>query len=118
MTFWITVHKESQEVLEFFAEGITAPSYPTDHAIGVYPVEKEDMVDGHLTRGQIYNFETGKIEDTILSINLKCEHELRLTDWMVIRHRDQVDLCIDTSLSKEEYKELLERRQYLRETIV
>lgn len=37
------------------------------------------------------------------------------TDWMVTRHRDQQALGITTSLSEEEYQDLLLIRQTLRD---
>ena len=39
------------------------------------------------------------------------------TDWLVIRHRDQVELGIQTSLSNEEYQDLLLERQSKRDSI-
>lgn len=43
---------------------------------------------------------------------------LDTTDWMVQRHRDQKDLGIETSLTNEEFSELLQKRQEAREAIV
>lgn len=39
------------------------------------------------------------------------------TDWAVIRHRDQVELQINTSLTVEQYQQLLQYRQQLRDAI-
>lgn len=36
------------------------------------------------------------------------------TDWKVLRHQDQLNLGIETSLSEDEYLELLEKRQEAR----
>src|SRR5574344_1203038 len=43
---------------------------------------------------------------------------LNETDWQVIRHRDQLALGIETSLSDEEYLELLQNRQNARKRIL
>ncbi len=40
------------------------------------------------------------------------------TDWQVIRHRDQLALGIETSLSEEEYLELLQNRQNARKKVI
>jgi len=43
---------------------------------------------------------------------------LSSTDWKVIRHRDQLALNIETSLSEEEYILLLEKRQQARREVI
>jgi hypothetical protein len=40
------------------------------------------------------------------------------SDWKVIRHRDQLALGIETSLSEEEYLALLQERQNAREKVI
>lgn len=40
---------------------------------------------------------------------------LKRTDWKMVRHRDQKDLNIETTLTDEEYQELLTMRQTWRE---
>jgi len=40
---------------------------------------------------------------------------LASTDWLMQRHRDQVESNHSTSLTEEEYTELLSYRQYLRD---
>src|SRR5574344_998136 len=40
------------------------------------------------------------------------------SDWKVIRHRDQLALGIETSLSEEEYLALLQERQNARERVI
>lgn len=37
------------------------------------------------------------------------------TDWLVTRHRDELDMGLPTSLTEEEYTKLLAYRQTLRE---
>jgi len=41
---------------------------------------------------------------------------LNETDWKVIRHRDQLEQDIDTSMTAGEYQNLLSERQSLRNT--
>jgi hypothetical protein len=43
---------------------------------------------------------------------------LNETDWQVIRHRDQLALGIETSLSEEKYLDLLQNRQNAREKVI
>jgi hypothetical protein len=43
---------------------------------------------------------------------------LNSTDWKVIRHRDQLALGVETSLTTEEFQELLRQRQNAREQIM
>lgn len=43
---------------------------------------------------------------------------LEETDWLVTRHRDQVGLSAETSLTEQQYQELLHQRQETRELIV
>jgi hypothetical protein len=40
------------------------------------------------------------------------------TDWKVLRHRDQQELGIATSLTAEEFQDLLQQRQMAREAII
>jgi len=40
------------------------------------------------------------------------------TDWLVIRHRDQLALGQTTSLTNEQYLDLLTKRQAARERVV
>lgn len=43
---------------------------------------------------------------------------LKSTDWQVIRHRDQLDLGIATSLTDAEYQALLAERQKARTAVI
>lgn len=43
---------------------------------------------------------------------------LNKTDWKVIRHRDQIDSGAETSISNEEYQELLKLRQNARNKVL
>lgn len=50
-------------------------------------------------------------------INQQAKQFLDSTDWEVIRHRDQLELGIPTSLTDEEFKALLQKRQEMRDQI-
>lgn len=52
------------------------------------------------------------------AINAENKKFLADTDWKVIRHRDQVELGIATSLSAQEFQDLLSARQAARNAIV
>ena len=43
---------------------------------------------------------------------------LNTTDWKVIRHRDQQALGVPTSMTEEQFQELLEQRQSARDSII
>ena len=51
-------------------------------------------------------------------INAEAKTYLDSTDWLVIRHKDQLDLGITPSLTDEEYKQLLTDRQSARESVL
>ena len=51
-------------------------------------------------------------------INQNARDFLNETDWMVIRHRDQLALGIPTSLTEEEFRKLLEDRQQARDRVI
>ncbi len=53
-----------------------------------------------------------------LNINTEARIFLNETDWKVIRHRDQLDLGIETSLTEQEFQELLSLRQEAREKVM
>lgn len=50
--------------------------------------------------------------------NNNAQSFLDSTDWKVLRHRDQQELGIATSLTGEEFQELLRQRQMAREVII
>lgn len=111
---WLEVDKETGEVYRFFVTEYGAPKYDSDSNLAMVPCHAEDMLDVPALKGQIYNFETGKTEDSDISWNYKLEIQLEQTDWMVIRHRDQLDLMVTPSMSPDEYRELLQWRESLR----
>ena len=50
--------------------------------------------------------------------NAEAQAFLDSSDWKILRHRDQQDMGLATSLSGEEYQELLRQRQMAREAII
>lgn len=116
--FHVKVFKETGEIVDFWASGIPVPELPEDAPFGIYPLLPENMIDGnHITEGQTYNIDTGMVEDTQISINNKATVALQKSDWVVMRHMEQRELQIDTSISEEEYTALLMWRQQTRESI-
>jgi len=51
-------------------------------------------------------------------INQNARDFLNQTDWLVIRHRDQLALGIPTSLTEEEFRQLLLDRQAARDKVI
>lgn len=74
-----------------------------------------------LVDGQLKLDDSQKVQDEIFIETTKNNAEyykfLNDTDWKVIRHRDQVDLGYQTSLTHDEYIQLLIERQTAREQI-
>lgn len=50
-------------------------------------------------------------------LNNSAREFLSETDWVVIRHRDQLDIGGQTSLTDDEYRSLLLERQQKRESV-
>lgn len=113
----IKVLKRTGEILDFWAEGIPVEDLPETSDFEVIPLLREDLLDESLIRGQVFNMKTRKIEDTVFSRNLKAEQFLKDTDWVVMRHRDQLDAGMQTSMTQNEYLELLQIRQHKRDEI-
>lgn len=51
----------------------------------------------------------------INQLKRNAQKELAKTDWIVIRHRDQIEGNFTTSLTQAEYEQLLIDRQYIRD---
>jgi hypothetical protein len=51
-------------------------------------------------------------------VNAEAQAFLDASDFKVLRHRDQQDMGLATSLSGEEFQELLQQRQMAREAII
>lgn len=66
-------------------------------------------------------FVIDEIQDRIISNEINSrEYQtfLNETDWQVVRHRDQLELGIETSLTNEEFFDLLRARQDSRDKII
>jgi hypothetical protein len=59
---------------------------------------------------------TAKLEQE--KANAEAQAFLDGTDWQVLRHRDQQELGLATSLTSQEFNELLQQRQAAREAII
>ncbi len=67
------------------------------------PHEKAEFIDGNwVINADLLFAELDKKE---------AEESLNSTDWKVTRHKEQQDLGIETSLTNEEYLELITQRQ-------
>jgi len=64
---------------------------------------------------QVWDRDNSEIIDTPASLSVKYKWELESSDWKVLRHRDQVDAGVTTSLTDEEYQALLTQRQTWRD---
>lgn len=70
--------------------------------------------DGYITIRQVYP-EPVSNEEKLNGIKLQRNKLLFDTDWLCIRHRDQVSANIETTLTNEQYQSLLTYRQSLRD---
>lgn len=91
---------------------------------GNIPQERLIYVDGKVADMNNYTFINGKYVkktkaiENLLNTNDEAKHYLNDTDWLVIRHRDQLALGQTTSLTNEQYLDLLAKRQAARERVV
>ncbi len=73
--------------------------------------------DNYVFINNKYVKKTKAITD-LVNTNYESKKYLNDTDWLVIRHRDQLDLKQQTSLTQEQYLDLLTKRQAAREKVV
>ena len=91
---------------------------------GNIPKERILYINGKIEDSDNYVFLNGKyVRKTKAIINLintneEAKNYLNDTDWLVIRHRDQLALGQTTSLTNEQYLDLLTKRQAARERVV
>lgn len=74
------------------------------------PHSKAKYINNHWLVDADVIINTANSEEAIIFLNS--------TDWKVIRHRDQLALGVETSLTTEEFQELLRQRQNAREQIM
>lgn len=91
---------------------------------GNIPKERILYLDGKVVDTKNFVFVNGKyIKNTkavadILNKNKTARNYLTNTDWLVIRHRDQLDLNLKTSLNNNQYIDLLNKRQEARKQVI
>lgn len=61
------------------------------------------------------SYEQAEYQKQLFKVKQKRDELLQMTDWIVIRHRGQLDRGIDTTLTPEEYHGWLDYRQVLRD---
>lgn len=91
---------------------------------GNIPRERILYINGEIEDSDNYVFLNGKyVRKTkaitnLINTNSESKNYLKDTDWLVIRHRDQLALGQTTSLTNEQYLDLLTKRQAARERVV
>jgi len=91
---------------------------------GNIPRERILYINGKIEDSGNYVFLNGKyVRKTkaitnLINTNEEAKNYLNDTDWLVIRHRDQLALGQTTSLTNEQYLDLLAKRQAARERVV
>ena len=91
---------------------------------GKIPFDRIIYIDGKIRDKDNYIDINGKYIlktktlETQLNNNQTSRQYLKNSDWLVIRHRDQLALGIKTTLSDEEYLNILKKRQLERERVV
>ena len=91
---------------------------------GSIPAERILYIDGQIADSNDYVILNGKyVKNTaavaeLVNTNREAKKYLNNTDWIVLRHRDQVDSGLETSLTQEQYIDLLNKRQAARERVV
>ena len=90
---------------------------------GNIPKERILYINGKIEDSKNYVFINGKYikhtnaVENLLQINADAKSYLTDTDWLVIRHRDQLAFGQNTSLTNEQYLDLLVKRQAAREKV-
>jgi len=109
----------TKDTLEIWAGPFTADTLPVfSDDSPVAAKEVVSMPDDYIISGQIWNDETSSVEDTQDSLNNKARNNLFNTDWKVIRHLEQVNSGVTTSLTDEEYSALLTERNNYRNAVI
>ena len=90
---------------------------------GNIPKERILYLNGKIEDSNNFVFINGKYikrtkaVENLIKINADATNYLTDTDWLVIRHRDQLALGQETSLTNEQYLDLLAKRQAAREKV-
>lgn len=62
-----------------------------------------------------FNEPPGALENALENERIWRDAQLNATEWLVSRHRDEIDLQRETTLTTEQYQKLLAYRQQLRD---
>jgi len=109
----------TKDTLDIWAGPFTAEAVPVfSNDSPVIAKEVISMPDDYIIPGQIWNDLTSSVEDTQDSLNNKARNNLYNTDWKVIRHLEQVNAGVTTSLTDEEYSALLTERNNYRNQVI
>ncbi len=107
------VNKETGQISGYgssFAPGTLEFEIPENHEFllnpGLFYVNKNGAIERSLDAEK-------RVAETVL--RRRQIEFLMETDWMITRHRDQVELGVPTRMTDEEYKDLLLRRDKARE---
>jgi hypothetical protein len=91
---------------------------------GNIPKERILYINSSVEDSNNYTYLNGKLVkktkavEKLVQDNAEATDYLTNTDWLVIRHRDQVDLNQTTSLTNEQYLDLLAKRQQARDKVI
>lgn len=91
---------------------------------GIIPKSNMTIFEGELVDRESLTFINGRFikRDYELEkqqeLNKESRKYLNETDWLVLRHQDQIALGLDTSLKNEEYLDLLQKRQEARSQVI
>jgi len=120
---WETFVQETN--CPFDVDNIISIAYEPDR--NIYCVEKKGgIITGVNTSPEIVWIESNfdaitefaekyKPKEEVISPKIRTQEYLIVTDWLVTRHKEQLELGINTTLDANQYIELLEYRQYLRD---
>jgi len=90
------------------------PYFKLDENNHVYEVNKTEVGAVYMD-SDLFN---STIEGLNWNLDKKYLNKLRKTDWKVTRHRDQLALGTETSLTQEKYQKLLKQRQAWRDNYI
>ena len=85
---------------------------------GDIPKENIIYIDGKICNIEDYVFINEKYVKKTKAVSNLINTNSESRNWLVIRHRDQVDLKQETSLTEDQYIDLLNKRQAARERVV
>lgn len=120
----VNFNKKTGEILGFYPNDIAYTKIPEPFI--EISIEKWKKCLDKKFRVDIKTLKLEELEQTQeeidlnnqMQINTEAKQFLYSTDWKVIRHRDQLDMSIKTSLEEKEYMELLKQRQEAREKVI